>query len=161
MIRNMQPSDWSRVAEIYTQSILSGHATFTDTCPSFAEWDHFYCPDCRFVFEQDGQVVGWVAVHPVSTRPAYRGLVEVSIYIDQAYRHRGIGTQLLLTLCSESERAGYWCLYASVFAVNDASLALHKKCGFRVIGYREKPAKDRFGVWQDTVLFERRSQKIL
>ncbi len=161
MIRTMQPTDWPRVAEIYTQAILSGHSTFTDTCPAWQDWDATYCADCRFVFEHQGKVVGWVAVHPVTSRPAYRGLVEVSIYIDEAYRGRGIGTQLLLHLCTESEHAGYWCLYASVFAVNDASLALHKKCGFRVIGYREKPAKDRFGHWQDAVLFERRSKKLV
>ena len=80
----------------------------------------------------------------------------VSIYIDNKYQGSGIGTKLLKKLCNESEKRGYWCLYVAIFSINRPSIELHKKCGFREIGYRERIAKDRFGKWQNTVLMERR-----
>ena len=161
MIRSMCSTDATRVMEIYSRAIEQGKAAFRRDCPTYQEWDTSYSQNGRFVYETDGMVVGWIAVHPVSNSPWYEGVAEVSIYIDEAYRGCGIGTALLTKLCDESESYGYWCLYASVFSENKASIALHKKCGFREIGYREKLAKDRFGVWQDTTLLERRSQNIL
>ena len=156
MIRIMEPSDWARVAEIYTQGIEKGDATVSTVCPSYAEWDAAYRKDCRLVAIQDGQVVGWVAILPTSAKKAYWGVVEVSIYIDEAYQGRGIGTALMHALFEESEKCGYWTLYSAIFSINTASIALHKKCGFREIGYRERVAKDRFGNWQNTTIMERR-----
>ena len=89
----------------------------------------------------DGKVAGWCAISPTSSREVYKGVVEVSIYVDVDCRSRGLGEALLERLCEESEEKGYWCLYASIFSVNEASIRLHKKLGFREIGYREKIAK--------------------
>ena len=105
----------------------------------------------------DGTIAGWCALSPTSAREAYTGVVEVSIYIDQGYRNRGIGTRLLRKLCEMSRERGYWCLYAAIFPINSASIELHKKCGFREIGCREKIARDRFGVWQNTTIMELRN----
>ena len=157
-IRPMEDRDWPRVAEIYTQGLEEGTSTFNTDGPTFEEWDAGHLRDCRLVAEEDGQVVGWAALSPTSARPAYRGVVEVSIYIDTAARNRGVGTALLGELCRASEGAGYWCIYAAIFSINKASIALHQKCGFREIGYRERIARDRFGVWQDTTLMERRKK---
>ena len=125
-------------------------------CPSFDEWDATYLKDCRLVSVLDGKVVGWIAIRPTSTREAYWGVVEVSIYIDDAYQGQGVGTALLNALIEESEKCGFWTLYSAIFSINTASIALHKKCGFREIGYRERITKDRFGNWQNTTIMERR-----
>ncbi len=112
--------------------------------------------DGRFVILYGEKLVGWCAISKTSSRKAYEGVVEVSIYIDAQYRGKGLGTYLLEHLCSVTEQLGYWCLYAAIFSKNTASIALHKKCGFREIGYRERIARDRFGNWQSTTLLERR-----
>lgn len=160
MIREMRAEDWTRVAAIYEQGLLHGKSTFNTQCPTYETWDAGHIAECRFVAEEAGQVVGWAAVGATSSREAYRGVVEVSIYIDEAYQGKGIGTALLETLCEESEKAGYWSLYSAILSNNKSSIALHKKCGFREIGYRERIAKDRFGNWQNTTIMERRSEKI-
>lgn len=116
-----------------------------------------YLKDCRFVYELDGSVLGYSALSPTSAKPHYKGVVEVSIYVDETHLHRGIGTALLNRLCEEADRLGYWTLYSSIFCENIASIELHKKCGFRVIGYREKIAKNIFGRWQSTTIMERRN----
>ena len=158
MIRPMRDSDWPRVAEIYTRGLEGGRSTFHTDCPTFARWAAGHLKDCRLVAESDGRVVGWAALSATSARPAYRGVVEVSIYVDTAFQGRGTGTALLTALCKASEAAGYWCLYSAIFSVNTASIALHKKCGFREIGCRERIARDKVGVWQNTTLMERRKK---
>lgn len=160
MIREMRPEDWDRVVEIYKQGIERGVSTFNTTCPSYEVWDHAHLKVCRFVAEIERDVAGWVAISAVSSRPVYQGVVEVSIYIDERYQGKGIGSTLLTKLCEASEKAGYWSLYSVIFSMNTSSIALHKKCGFREIGYREKVAKDRFGKWQNTTLMERRNDII-
>lgn len=157
MIRSMLPSDWNDVAFIYTQALVQGNATFQTTCPTHPEWDAAHLPECRLVCEEAGRVVGWAALSPTSSRPAYRGVVEVSVYVFDAFQSKGVGTALLLQLCRDSERAGFWCLYSAIFSSNAPSLALHRRCGFREIGYRERIARDRFGHWQNTTLMERRA----
>ena len=154
----MEPGDWTRVADIYRQGLESGKATFATECPDYSQWDGAHLPLCRFVAVMDGQVVGWTALSPTSSRWAYRGVAEVSVYVDSAAQGRGMGTALLERLCRESEQAGIWSLYAAIFSTNAASIALHRKCGFREIGYRERIAQDRLGVWQNTTLMERRAK---
>ncbi|MBE6051217.1 MAG: N-acetyltransferase [Clostridium sp.] len=149
-------SDWERVSEIYIQGLNEGISTFNTECPSFKSWDAGHIKECRYVYEVDNQVVGWIAISPTSTRPVYKGCVELSIYIDSNYRGKGIGTELVKKLINEAEKAGYWSIYSAIFSINSSSIALHKKCGFREIGYRERIAKDRFGEWQDTTLMEYR-----
>ena len=157
MIREMTSNDWTRVAQIYEQALEKGISTFNTECPTYDEWDKGHIKECRYVYESDEKIVGWIAISPTSGRCVYRGCVEVSIYIDEAYQGHGIGTMLMNKLCEETEKAGYWSLYSAIFSINEASIALHKKCGFREIGYREKIAKDKFGVWQNTTLMERRN----
>ena len=156
MIRAMRVSDWERVAEIYTQGLEAGRSTFNTKCPTYEEWDKGHLKDCRFVYEEDGKVVGWVAISPSSSRCCYRGCVENSIYIDNDYKGRGIGTALTKKLLEECEKLGYWSILATIFSINTASLKMHKSCGFREIGYRERIAKDRFGEWQNTTMMEYR-----
>lgn len=157
MIRGMKANDWAQVAGIYNQSIVRGNSTFSTKCPTYEQWDREHLKECRLVCEQDGQVVGWTALSPISSKSAYHGTAEVSIYIDEACQGKHIGTELLNTLSTESEKEGFWSLYSVIFSRNSVSIALHRKCGFREIGYRERVAKDRFGNWQNTTLMERRN----
>lgn len=159
MIREMKQTDWDAMMEIYKQSLRKGTVTFQTECPTYEEWDMAHCKECRYVYELDGKVVGYTMIAPTSKREAYRGVVELSIFVDEKYLCQGIGRQMLTKLCEETEKRGYWTLYSAVFSVNEASIELHKKCGFRVIGYRDKIAKDRFGKWQNTTIMERRKEE--
>ena len=154
MIRDMEKGDWERVAEIYEQGLEGGISTFNTQCPTFEEWDASHIKECRYVYEENDKVVGWIAISPSSSRCVYRGCVEMSIYLDREYQGKGIGTQLVKKLIAEAPKAGIWSIYSAIISVNTASIALHKNCGFREIGYRERIAKDRFGNWQNTTLME-------
>jgi L-amino acid N-acyltransferase YncA len=155
----MIPSDWPDVSRIYRQGLETGNATFETTVPTWESWDSGHLDECRLVLEIDDDVVGWVALSPVSSRPVYRGVVEHSIYIAEEARGTGAGAQLLGSLVLESENAGFWTLQTSIFPENEASIALHAKHGFRVVGTRERIGSHR-GRWRDTVLMERRSTRM-
>ncbi|MDO5844179.1 MAG: GNAT family N-acetyltransferase [Methanocorpusculum sp.] len=159
-IFEMKNSDWGRVSEIYSEALAEGKSTFNKVCPTFEEWNASHLKKCRFVMEADGEICGWCALSPVSSREAYKGVAEISIYIDKKFHGKGLGTKLLTHLCESSEKEGIWSLYAAVFEVNEASLVLHRKCGFREVGYREKIARDIFGNWQNTIIFEKRSRAV-
>lgn len=155
-VRQMEKGDWSAVVEIYYQGIMTNNATFNTSCPSYDEWDTTHIKQCRLVAELDGEVVGWAALTPSSPRECYNGVAEVSIYVDTEQRGKGAGELLLSTLVKESEQAGFWTLQSGIFQTNAASIGLHEKCGFRLVGYRERIAKDRFGIWRNTVIMEHR-----
>jgi L-amino acid N-acyltransferase YncA len=155
-LRPLQPDDWHAVAEIYWDGMRDGLATFQTEVPSWADWDAAHLPGHRLVADLLGEVVGWAALSPASRRRCYAGVVEDSIYVARGARGLGIGRALLDALVAGSEAAGIWTIQTSIFPENRASLALHERCGFRVVGTRERIAK-RDGIWRDTVFLERRS----
>jgi phosphinothricin acetyltransferase len=159
-IRPMVPQDWIKVADIYAQGIATGIATFQTEVPHWDVWDAGHRKDARIVAEKDSEVIGFATLSPVSARACYRGVAEVSIYIDESARGMGIGKLLLKQLIILSEEVGIWTLQSSIDRENIASIRLHESCGFRLLGFREKIACDWHGVWRDTVLMERRSQSI-
>lgn len=154
----MRETDWPAVRAIYQEGIATGQATFETAAPEWEVWDAGHRPDCRLVARQGEQVIGWAALSPVSRRAVYRGVAEVSIYVAEAARGRGVGQALLAALIEASEAAGVWTLQASVFSENEASVALHLSWGFRVVGRRERIGLHH-GVWRDTLMLERRSSK--
>jgi len=156
-IREMYKTDWDQVKEIYQQGIDTNLATFQTECPSFEEFDQSHLEDCRYVAVDGYTVVGWAVLSAVSSRCVYRGVAEVSIYVRDSYKGKKVGTQLLTHLIAKSEEHGIWTLQSAIMEDNLASIRLHEKCGFRKVGYRERIGKDRFGVWRNTVLMERRS----
>ena len=158
-VEEMTPEDWSAVRAIYQEGIATGNATFETEAPEWAAWDAHHRADCRLVARLDGRVVGWAALSPVSSRCVYGGVAEVSVYVAEAARGRGVGRALLQALVADSERRGIWTLQAGIFSENQASLALHRACGFRVVGCRERLGQ-LGGVWRDVVLMERRSQVV-
>jgi L-amino acid N-acyltransferase YncA len=156
LIRSMTPEDWGDVRRIYEDGIESGHATFEVAPPEWPEWDRAHLARPRLVAEVADRVEGWAALSPVSRRPVYAGVAEVSVYVGATSRGRGLGGTLLRRLIEESEAAGLWTLQASIFPENGASMRLHERSGFRVVGRRERIGRQH-GVWRDVILFERRS----
>jgi L-amino acid N-acyltransferase YncA len=155
-IESMTPVDWEVVRAIYLEGIATGQATFEMEAPPWEQWDANHLPVCRLVARRQGPVVGWAALSPVSCRPCYAGVAEVSVYVAVAERGQGVGEALLQAVIDESERHGIWTLQGVTFPENVPSLRLQASCGFRVVGMRERIARHN-GVWRDTVITERRS----
>ena len=158
-LRALVPADWPAAARIYWDGIRSGLATFETEVPSWESWHAAHTPGLRIVAEVFDEVVGWAALAHVSTRRCYRGVAENSVYVARDARGLGVGRALLDALIAGAEAAGLWTIQTAIFPENRASLALHEKCGFRVVGTRERIAK-RDGVWRDTVFLERRSEAV-
>ena len=156
-LRHIEPKDWEAVANIYKLGIDTGMATFETDIPSWSTWNNAHLKTCRFAAWLENKLVGWAALSPVSDRCVYAGVAEVSVYVTPNYNGTGIGTQLLQSLIAASENEGIWTLQAGIFRENEASIQLHKKVGFREIGYRKKIGK-RNGVWYDNIILERRSK---
>ncbi|MCI6277679.1 MAG: N-acetyltransferase family protein [Clostridium sp.] len=154
----MTKSHWTEVKEIYIQGIETHNATFQTEAPSWDEWDKGHIKCCRFVaIDENEKVLGWVSLSPTSKRPCYAGVVEVSLYIHNDYKGIGVGTALMNKVIEESEKSGFWTIESLIIAENTASIALHKKCGFQMVGIRRNPAKMDTVGWMDVAVMERRS----
>jgi L-amino acid N-acyltransferase YncA len=158
-LRPMHESDWPNVLAIYEEGLATRIATFETATPGWLDWDAAHLAEPRLVAENDGKVIGWAALSPVSRRAVYRGVAEVSVYVTEGARGMGLGHLLLDGLIEASEAAGIWTLQASIFPENAASVRLHKRCGFRELGRRERVGQ-LDGVWRDTVILERRSRRV-
>ncbi|UJH68695.1 GNAT family N-acetyltransferase [Allomuricauda sp. SCSIO 65647] len=159
-IRKMTKKDWPSVAQIYAEGIATGLATFESEVPDYGSWNASHTDSCRLIAEQEGNVVGWAALSPVSSRCVYGGVGEVSVYVGKDSRGHGIGKLLLQELIIGSEAEGYWTLQSGIFPENEASIKLHEKLGFRFLGKRERIGKTLNGIWKDNLLFERRSKTV-
>ena len=158
-IRTLTEADWPAIRAIYLDGIASGQATFETEAPAWNVWNTAHLPAPRLAAVSLETMIGWAALTPVSARAVYAGVAEVSVYVAADARGLGVGRTLLLKLIAESEMNGIWTLQASIFPENVASLALHKSCGFREVGHRERIGKMK-SVWRDTLLLERRSNKV-
>jgi len=155
-IEPMRPEHGAAVLAIYEAGIATGNASFETQTPDWPTWDSKHLPDHRFVALENNTVRGWIAASPTSDRCVYAGVVEESIYIEPLARGRGIGVRLMETLIASTEAAGIWTLQSGVFPENEASLKLHTRCGFRVVGVRERLGQYD-GRWRDVLFLERRS----
>ncbi len=154
----MAPGDWTEVRFIYQEGLATGLASFEISVPSWEEWNAARLSHSRLV-ARELKVLGWAALSPVSPRSCYAGVAEVGIYVLGAARGRGVGRALLEAMIESSEAHGIWTLQGATIAGNAASLALQERCGFRLVGRRERIAR-RLGVWHDTLLMERRSTRV-
>jgi L-amino acid N-acyltransferase YncA len=159
MLREMLQADCERVLEIYRMGLETRNATFETNVPTWQQWDSKHLPHSRFVSVENEIVIGWVALTPFSGREVYCGVAEISVYVADGFRGKKIGTDLMEKAIISSEGNGIWTLVSSVFPENEATLKLHAKFGFKVIGRRERIAK-LDGKWRDTILLERRSTKM-
>jgi phosphinothricin acetyltransferase len=158
-LRDLRSDDWPEVARIFEEGIRTGNATFETEVPSWEAWDAAHLAEHRLVAVRDGNVVGWIALAPVSSRCCYAGVAEVSAYVAEAARGEGVGRELLAALIESAERAGIWTLETGVFPENAPSLALLQRFGFRVVGTRERIG-EMHGMWRDVVFLERRSEVV-
>lgn len=156
----MTAEDWPAVARIFAQGIATGNATFEHEVPSWEQWSAARAVAPRVVACERGEVVGWAALTPTSSRKVYRGVGSVSIYVDPARAGRGVGRALLTELVAASEHAGFWTLQAGIFPENTASIALHERCGFRRLCTHVRIGQMPDGGWRDVVAYERRSEVV-
>ncbi len=159
-IEEMKASDWAQVSAIYLSGIQTGKATFQAEIPAWEDWNSSHSESCRLVARSGNTVLGWAALSPISSRCVYAGVAEVSIYIGEGHRGQKLGTALLETLIKLSEENGFWTLQSGIIKENTASINLHRKCGFRELGVRERLGKMSNGMWHDVVLMERRSKSV-
>jgi phosphinothricin acetyltransferase len=158
-IRPMHADDADAVLRIYQAGLDAGNASFETTAPPWPAFDAAKLPDHRYVAVDDDAVLGWVAVSAVSSRCVYAGVVEHSVYVDPGVQRRGVGRALLDALIASTEAAGIWTIQSGIFPENTASLALHQRAGFRVVGVRERIGRhaSQGNRWRDVVFVERRS----
>src|SRR4051794_25685624 len=90
------------VARIYREGIATGQATFETRVPQWNDWDKSHLPACRIIASDGGQVAGWAALTPVSSRCVYAGVAEVSVYVAADHRNKGVGSLLLEGLINSS-----------------------------------------------------------
>lgn len=155
----MSPHHWPAVREIYLEGIETGNATFELDAPPWKKWDEVHHAFGRVLALESEVIRGWAAMTPVSSRTAYSGVADVSVYVAAHSRGSGVGRLLLNALIAESEENDIWTLQAGIFPENEASIALHKRCGFREVGRRERIGKLN-GIWRSTLLLERRSELV-
>jgi L-amino acid N-acyltransferase YncA len=160
-IRALVESDWPEVSTIYAAGIATGNATFAPEPPGWEQFAASHLLDHSAVAVEHGRVIGWISVAPVSARAVYAGVVEHSVYVHPDAAGRGVGAELLGWLIASTEAVGIWTIQSAIFPENAASLRLHERLGFRVVGRRERIGRMSFGPfadqWRDTVLIERRS----
>lgn len=159
IIIGLSDTHYPDVARIYLEGIATGQATFQTEAYSWEDWDKSHLRHSRIIAKDNDSIAGWAALSAVSSRCVYSGVAEVGIYIGQQYRGKGVGNLLLKELIKRSEENEIWTLQAGIFPENLASIGLHEKNGFRMVGRREKIGKMK-GTWRDTILMERRSKII-
>ena len=158
-IRPFVKSDFPSVKDIYQQGIDSGDATFQEQAKDYDDWNESLLPNCRLVAENNRQIIGWAALSSASNRCVYSGIAEVSVYVSSNSQGSGVGNSLLDALIKASEEQGIWTLQAGIFPENKASIHIHSKNGFKVLGIREKLGQMN-GIWRDIVFMERRSKVV-
>jgi len=159
LIEHFRTEDWDQVNKIFIQGIETGNSTFTKVPPSQEEWESTYVLESCIVARINNEVVGWVAIKPVSNRPVFVGVAEVSVYIRKGFRGNSIGKRLLSSVIDWSEANGYWTIQSNIFPENISSIKLHKSLGFKEVGVREKIGQ-MDGRWRDIILLDRRSNKV-
>ena len=158
-IESLTEQHWSDIKAIYLSGVATGNANFSFAEPEWIAWDKAHVTNCRLVVTENNQVLGWVALTAIHDQCVFAGVAEVSIYIAEQARRKGIGKQLLEAIINQSEQNNFWTLDARIFPENQASIKIHEEKGFSIIGSRERIGQLN-GIWRDTLLLERRSVKV-
>ena len=155
-IEALTEKHWPEVRVIYQSGLATGNANFNHQVPDWDKWDNKHVKNCRLVAMQESRVLGWAALTAITDNCVFAGVAEVSVYIAESARGKGIGKQLLSELVRQSEANNFWTLEARIFTENFASIKIHEENGFRIVGSRERIGQLN-GIWRDTLLLERRS----
>lgn len=158
-IKNITEEHYPQIAAIYLEGIATGNATYQTDAPTWPDWNKSHLEHSRLAIFENDEMAGWAALSPVSSRCVYAGVAEVSIYMSEKHRGKGLGELLFRALIHQSEENGLWTLQSGIFPENTGSIKLHEKCGFRHIGFREKIGAMN-GVWRDNLIMERRSKVV-
>ncbi|HET8964411.1 MAG TPA: GNAT family N-acetyltransferase [Chitinophagales bacterium] len=158
-IRPLIKEDYSAIKNIYEMGIATGIATFETHSPTWENFNKKFLLHSRFVTIEENYITGWVVLSAVSQRECYSGVCELTLYVHDNFKNKGIGQKLIETVIASSEEHGYWSMLAVIHNDNIGSIHLHEKCGFRMIGYRERISFLN-GVWKTTVMMEKRSNTI-
>ena len=157
-VRLATGEDAAAIARIYNEGIAERIATFeTDprspaqVAAALADKGDRYP---TVVVERDGLVVAWAGAGAYRARPAYAGVAEHSVYVARAARGTGAGRAALEALCRVYAERGFWKIVSRIFPENTASLELHARCGFRVVGVYRRHGRLE-GAWRDCVIVER------
>ncbi|WP_424981045.1 N-acetyltransferase family protein [Maritalea sp. S77] len=162
--RRPTPADGEQIAQIHKMGLDTGHASFRETALTWPEFETNYLTgrSLAFLACANDIILGWASIAPSSPRAVYAGVGEISIYLHLQARGRGVGSALMQEIIGESEKKGFWTLFAHIFPENPASIALHAKAGFETIGRRKAIGKMAYGhmagKWRDVILMERRSK---
>lgn len=128
IIRNAIKADWVEIKQIYEAGISTGLATFETIAPTtYEQWILNASPECTLIAQAENKILGWCKITPISSRLAYVGVGEVSVYVHPEAQGKGVGNLLLKNLITLSEEKGFWTLQASIFSENNNSIYLHKK----------------------------------
>jgi phosphinothricin acetyltransferase len=157
-VRLATAADAPAIAAIYNEGIADRIATF-ETEPRTVEQIRAQLADKgerypTVVVEREGRVVAWAGAGAYRSRPAYAGVAEHSVYVARSVRGTGAGRAALDGLCRAYGERGFWKIVSRIFPENAASLALHKRCGFREVGTYHRHGKLE-GEWRDCVIVER------
>ena len=152
----MTDSDTEKALVILNEAIIAGTSTGRYVCPTKKEWEDSVVHVCRYVCEEDGEMLGFIVLHPFSARECYCGVGEVSVYVASGARRQGVGRLLMQKVIDECAGYGFWSLTSNIFATNEASCRLHEALGFRRVGYRERVLRTKSGEWMSTVIYEYR-----
>ncbi len=156
-IRQMESEDWPKVSEIYLQGIQTNLATFASSVPPYLQWVNTHISKLNYVATQNNNIVGFAALSATANTGAYIGVAELSVYVHNDYKGEGIGLKLTQFMLNKAKHSGYWTVESRIMANNEASIKMHEKVGFRIVGTRQKIGKDINGEWRDTVIMEKRN----
>jgi phosphinothricin acetyltransferase len=158
-VRLAAPDDADAISRIYNQGIEDRVATLETELRTPEERRRWLAgrgprhPVVVVENEQD-EVIGWGSLNPFNSREAYRYVADFSVYVERAYRGKGVGTVLLTRLIELGREHGYHKLVLSAFPSNTGGMALYARMGFRTVGiYKEQGLLD--GQWVDTVVMEK------
>jgi phosphinothricin acetyltransferase len=157
VIRPAGGRDTEAIADIYNEGIATRLATFETEPRTGADVELWLAAGDRLptlVAEEDDVVLGWARVLAYSDRPVYAGVGEVSVYVAEHARGRGLGRRLLDALQQRAKELGYWKLVGKLFTANAASAAMVRRCGWREVGMHHRHSR-LDGEWRDVLLVER------
>jgi L-amino acid N-acyltransferase YncA len=157
VIRPAGDPDTQAIADIYNEGIATRLATFETEPRSAADVQAWLIAGERLpvlVAEEGDAVLGWARILAYSARPVYAGVGEVSVYVAEHARGRGLGRALLEELQRNATELGYWKLVGKLFTANAASAGMVRSCGWREVGMHHKHSR-LDGEWHDVLLVER------